>query len=174
MLKLIKSALAAACLFSTTVAQASICGDRVEMWQIVEDDTRYVTYRPNESMSYGPVIFESYSQSGLSWRIQGVYGCSNGIVVCSISIPTNGEPIEASETVIYEGEVPQYLVYADLLQSSAYRQIQAQETIRAEIFSDQPASGMNPQTVEPAAGEPLRIPSYYRFAGCRDRTEAFD
>lgn len=146
-----------------TIASAQQCSDGRTLFvgdAIEGRDTKTIAYFPEGRNLGAPLTFEGWQGKTMLWRVTGTFTCSNGVVICGVSIPlSDGETIEADETAIREGDETRYMVLSTLLQSSYLRQRgEPATTINAEWKGAQP--GADPD--DPS----ILLPSVWKAEGC--------
>lgn len=93
------------------------------------------------------IRFERWEGQRLIWEIDGQILCSNGVVMCGLSVPlSNGQTLEAEFEEIASGVGPEYLVFAHL----------AQITYRAQVYDpDQPRLAVKWASSARASHDPI-------------------
>ncbi len=154
-------ALTVALMLSLNPQQAHArCGREQAIWSDSAGPKRTVIYFTKPGGWYAELRFEGWEGGRLQWQVDGEINCTNGVVFCYLSVPlSNKENVEApmEEIETPEGR-PDYMVFAHL----------AQSTYRVQRYADEPpqlivkwAPGTHP------SGDPITLPSAYRFLACR-------
>lgn len=138
------------------------CGLVGEVWNTTDGLIEVRAYKGKDVLTTGPYFFEGRLNDKLVWRVTGEYACSNGIVRCSVKVPmSSGDPVIVPETIVGDSEKPEYVVFADLDQTTAWFQFHSNGplAIRADIFDIKALASLDQQY-------PIRLPNYLKFAGC--------
>ncbi|WP_279482288.1 hypothetical protein [Aureimonas sp. SK2] len=145
---------AAAIMLSLTAAAAETCEGQGMVWSGKQGKNEVRLYTPPSSPA-GTYIFEGMTGGKPSWRVEADYACSNGDVICSLSIPLLGErsSLDVDEESIYEGGSPKYLIFANLSQHVAYAQ-RSGGAVQIKRYDKK------------ASGETVALPNSYAFKGC--------
>lgn len=151
---------------SVLSASAVECEPGNEIWAHEKDGLTTVVYEPDPPSPSGRVVFEGWKGDQIQWRVVGTSACSNGVVVCGLSVPlSNGEEVHAPITEVYDGDKPAFMVFADLMQTTFRAQTYdpSLPEIVAEWFVPKPARDGDQW--------PVVLPSYYKLIGCQTGDE---
>lgn len=146
------------------------CGDAGEVWTSLDGPLEVRAYKGPNVVTTGPYFFDGRVGDKLAWRVTAEYACSNGISICSVTVPmSSGEPITVPETIVGSQGSPDYVVFATLEQSVAVRRFHATEplTVKADVFDVKAFAslGDDPQ---------VSLPNFLRFAGCSKGNGEFE
>ncbi|RWA97448.1 hypothetical protein [Mesorhizobium sp.] len=141
------------------MAQAD-CPSGKEIWAGDSDGKNVVAYYPDGISSTSDIVFEGWEGKKIGWRVRATVECSNGIVICGLSIPTvDGRFIEAADAEEVGSGEKRFLVFASLQQTTAREQMFGIE-IAAQWFGKKP-------TDAPA----IVLPSQFGLVGCQKGDE---
>jgi len=160
---MLRSAFVALYLIGSCTLGYADCAPGKEIWAGSSDRAKVVAYYPDGISSTSNIVFEGWEGARIEWRVRATVECSNGIVICGLSIPTvDGRFIETADAEEVGSGSKRYLVFASLQQTTAREQMYGANpvAIAAEWFVKKP--------IDPPA---IVLPSKYRLVGCQKGDE---
>lgn len=157
---MLKTGLAFSLMMAVSVPALSQNCEKGRVYVAHDDPDGVYQLVTGEGVASFPVTISRLVNGKALWSVKGDFGCSNGVVVCFLSVPTNEEKdVSVPAEFLRAEKGDQYLIFAHL-QQTIFNRYRWGETfsLKAVWHGPKPLDEEAQMTV---------IPSIFRYKGCK-------